>query len=170
MVAPYIELSESSISLTVGDSTWLSAYTIPSDASVTWYSSDTDVVSVSSSGKITAVAEGSATVEGQLSIGGRVYSAFCHITVTSPNYGVYVEVANATMSIGESQAIGVITTAPSYDSFDLRSSDSSILSVSNDFTVTAVGAGTADIVVEITIGGRVFSGFCTITVKNTKAH
>lgn len=166
--APSIELSDSSISMTVGDTDRLSAYTTPSGADVSWNSSNTSVISVSSSGTITAIAEGSATIKGQISIGGQVYSASCHITVTLPNYSVHVEVANTTMDMEESQPIRVITTAPSYDSFDLRSSDTSVLAVStteNSAIVTAVGTGTADIVGEMIIGDRVFSGSCTITVS-----
>ena len=75
-----VSLSKSAVTLERGDSVTLTATVRPSDASdktVTWASSDTNVATVGSSGKVTAVAEGKATITAKA--GGK--SGTCVVTV-----------------------------------------------------------------------------------------
>jgi len=66
-----VSVSPSSVTLTEGGSRYLTAAVYPSNASqsVTWTSSNASVVSVSSSGKITAIKEGVATITATTSNG-----------------------------------------------------------------------------------------------------
>ena len=66
-----VSVSPSSVTMTEGQSRYLTATVYPSkaDQSVTWTSSDPYVVSVSSSGKITAIKAGTATVTAMTSNG-----------------------------------------------------------------------------------------------------
>ena len=75
-----ITLSQTSLSLEVGKSATLTATVQPSDATdktVTWGSSNSAVATVSSSGVVTAVKEGSATITA--AAGGK--QATCTVTV-----------------------------------------------------------------------------------------
>ena len=89
---PSITLSPSSLTLTVGDSSIISATTIPilpvialpyEQTAVAWISSNTNVATVSG-GTITAKAAGSATITAKFTYNGIAYSATCSVTVNEP--------------------------------------------------------------------------------------
>lgn len=82
-----VSLNKSSIDLNVGDSESLIATVAPAGAypGVIWTTSDDAVATVSASGMVTAVAEGSATISAKTIYGG--YIADCVVTVaTLPEY------------------------------------------------------------------------------------
>ncbi|HIS32149.1 MAG TPA: NPCBM/NEW2 domain-containing protein [Candidatus Limivivens intestinipullorum] len=93
-----LSLDKSSISLTKkGQTASLKAQISPSDATnktVKWTSSKTSVAKVSSSGVVTAVGNGTATITATSADGG--FKATCKVTVTLPN------LRNATISIAKS--------------------------------------------------------------------
>ena len=75
-------ISKETLSLEVGQSETITATIVPSDATnknVTWESSDESVATVSN-GKVTAVAEGTATITVKTDDGG--FTATCDVTVT----------------------------------------------------------------------------------------
>ena len=80
---PKVQLSKTSLNLTVGDSETLTATVSPkgSDQTVTWTSSDTSVATVKD-GVVTAVKAGKATITCTAKDGGT--SATCAVTVTEP--------------------------------------------------------------------------------------
>ena len=80
-----VSLNSSSVKLNKGKTYQLSASILPANASnkkMTWSSSDTKVATVSSTGKVTAVAGGTATVTVKTADGG--YKASCKVTVVNP--------------------------------------------------------------------------------------
>ena len=112
-----VTLSENSLALQVGETHTLAATVIPEDAdnkNVTWTSDDTSVATVSESGLVTAIGEGTATITVTTADGG--LTATCMVTVTPlPTYtvmvngsyaeqsgaGSYLEGASVTVSAGE---------------------------------------------------------------------
>ena len=83
-----VTLNTNSLALNVGGESTLSATVAPSNATnkaVTWSSSNTSVATVSSTGKVTAVGAGSATITVTTSDGG--YTATCAVTVTASTQG-----------------------------------------------------------------------------------
>ena len=90
-----ISLSHSSLSLSLGGSQALTATVLPSDAtdkSVTWSSSNTAVATVTASGLVTAVADGSCTITCTAQDGSGV-TATCLVTVVGggPDSHAYVD-------------------------------------------------------------------------------
>lgn len=81
-----VKLNRTSLSLDVGSTSTLTATISPSGAnsSVTWSSSDPSVATVSSTGKVTAVKAGTATIMVKTASGG--YVAACTVTVTAKTY------------------------------------------------------------------------------------
>ena len=81
-----VTLNKTALSLTVGATSTLSATINPTGAtgSVTWSSNNTSVATVSSAGKVTAVAAGTATITARVT--SSVYST-CTVTVTSSGGG-----------------------------------------------------------------------------------
>ncbi len=81
-----ITLDKSSMDLNQGDSGQLTATTTPAAVGVTWASSDTSVATVDSTGKVTAVGAGTATITATTTDGSNL-SASCAVNVTANNGG-----------------------------------------------------------------------------------
>ncbi len=79
---PGIILDRQTAEIADGNSLTLTASSFPTDASVTWASSDTDVATVSE-GTVTAVDPGIAKITASITVSGTVYKAECYITVTA---------------------------------------------------------------------------------------
>lgn len=87
----YIKLSESSLDLDTGDQTALTCSISPAKANVfelSWSSSDPNVASVSTEGKVTAVAAGICTITCSDKVGGT--SATCNVTVNKSQADSFV--------------------------------------------------------------------------------
>lgn len=91
-----VKLNRTSLSLDVGGTSTLTATISPSGASnsVTWSSSDPSVATVSSTGKVTAVKAGTATIMVKTASGG--YVAACTVTVTAKTYSFTIYFWNKT--------------------------------------------------------------------------
>lgn len=91
-----VKLNRTSLSLDVGSTSTLTATISPSGAnsSVTWSSSDPSVATVSSTGKVTAVKAGTATIMVKTASGG--YVAACTVTVTAKTYSFSIYFWNKT--------------------------------------------------------------------------
>ena len=172
-----VSLNKSSLTLTVGASETLVATISPSNASdksVNWSSSSGTVASVDQTGKVTALAPGSATVTVTSNDGG--FSDSCSISVTEeaattvPVSGI--EISDTALSLEEGDEV-LLTAAVMPDnatdkSVTWASSDETVARVDGNGNVSAVRAGTATITVTSTDGG--FSASCNVTVAESVIH
>lgn len=168
VITPSVSLSASSISLTVGNSQTLTANTSPSGSSVSWSSSNKSVATVSG-GKVTAVAEGSATITAQITYDGKTYKATCSVTVAKPSISVTSSASTIEYS-QKDQGICTLTAKvnPDGGSVNWSSSDTSVATVNGSgttATVTAVTEGSATITATYSISGTTVTDSCTITVR-----
>lgn len=95
-----VSVSPTSATIQVGSSELLSAIVSPNNATnqgVTWASNNTNVATVSNVGRVSAVAEGNATITVTTSDGG--FTATCAVTVTASGGGG--EVSSAVFTMGE---------------------------------------------------------------------
>ena len=86
-----IELSQTELSLWIGEATLLSATVLPDNATnknLKWASSNTDIATVDETGKITAVAVGTCTITCSATDGSGV-KAECKVTVKNDNFGTF---------------------------------------------------------------------------------
>lgn len=165
-----INLSASSSSIKVGESTTLTATVQPENATnkdVEWSSSDNSIATVSG-GTVTGVKAGSATITAKAKGGN--YSASCSITVTTatkPVESISLNKTTAEIAVGATDTL-TATVTPS-DATDATvtwtSSDNSVATVNNG-TVSGVKAGTATITA--TAGGK--SATCSVTVKDAASE
>ncbi|MDE6650562.1 MAG: Ig-like domain-containing protein, partial [Muribaculaceae bacterium] len=161
-----VRLSNTSLSLTEGETATLTATVSPSDATdktVTWTSSDTSVATVSADGKVTAVKTGTATVTAS-SFNGK--TATCIVMVSADIIPVTgISISKSTLNITEGEMMTLAATLTPSDATDKSvtwtSSDMSVATVSADGTVTAVKAGTATITASSSNGK---TATCTVTV------
>lgn len=86
-----VNVTPSTAALVVGDTTTLTAEVLPADATdptITWTSSNDKVASVDENGKVTAVAEGKATITATSNADSAIFGS-CEVTVVSPDAEKY---------------------------------------------------------------------------------
>lgn len=159
-----VSLNQSSISLTLGGTSVLTATVAPSNATnktVTWSSSNTAVATVNN-GTVTAVSNGTATITATTASGG--YKASCTVTVTTPVTGISVAPTTASLNPGGSQQLAA-TISPvtaTNKTYSWASSNTGVATVNASGLVTAVANGTATITATTADGGHKAS--CTVSV------
>ncbi len=88
-----ITLNKSSATMDINGSLTLKATATPSSSTVKWSSSNSNVAKVSS-GKVTALNSGTATIRAYFTKGNVTYSATCKITVRTPEQTRYSKIVN----------------------------------------------------------------------------
>lgn len=162
-----ISLEDTVKSMYIGQSSELKASVLPETATnqkIAWSSSNTSVVTVTSKGKLTALAKGTAIITAKTDDGG--YTATCAVTVNEkvPVTGFTLDTYAAKMIKGDSVTI-VATILPSNASekeISWTSSNEKIAKVSSDGVVTALATGEA-IIKAVTKDGA-FQQQCKVVV------
>lgn len=161
---PSITLSSSSKTMSVGDTSTITATTTPSGQTVTWTSSNTGVATVSG-GTITAKTAGTATITAKFTYNGITYSKTCSVTVTSASnpeptlssISIATKPTKTTYEIGESLNTSGLTLRLTY-------SDGSTETVSSGFTTSGFSSTTDGTkTVTVSYGGKTTS--FTVTVN-----
>ncbi len=164
-----VELNKTSLTLDVNESETLTATITPSNATdqnVTWSSDNTSVATVDANGKVTAVAQGTATITATAQDGSEE-KAVCSVTVNAaaavPVESVSLSPSTLTLEAGKSGTLTAAITPnnATNQAVTWTSSDTAIATVKNG-VVTAVGAGEAIITVTTADGG--LTDTCTVTV------
>jgi uncharacterized protein YjdB len=162
-----VSLDKTSLTLTEGESATLAATVKPDNATnktVSWSSSSSSVATVDASGKVTAVAEGSATITAKA--GDK--SATCSVTVKKNIVAVESVTLDITsLILNEGESITLIATVKPDNATDKTvtwtSDKASVATVDANGKVTAVGDGTATITAKA--GDK--SATCTVMVMKT---
>ena len=159
-----LDLSHSTRTIYLGQTVTMTATVLPSDASdksVTWTSSNSDIVSVTQNGSVTANAMGEAEITATSNDGG--FSKSCKVTVIEPLVpATSLTLTPKTMSlnIGENGSLELqILPNDCNEILEWKSSDPSVATV-NAGDITALAAGTTT----ITVRGSNTSASATVTV------
>ena len=152
-----VSINKTTASITIGETLQLNASVSPSTATnkdITWSSSNSSVASVSSSGLVTAVGEGTAKITA--SVGGK--QGACTVTV-SPK--IKLDKTQLALTIDDTETL-TATLAPSDAGKKVTwsSSDSKVAKV-EDGKITAIAAGSATITA--TLDG--YKAECVVSVK-----
>jgi uncharacterized protein YjdB len=160
-----VTLDKSSLELNEGETATLTATVKPdnaSDKTVTWSSSKTSVATVDANGKVTAVAEGTATITAKA--GNK--SATCSVTVTKNVVAVEsITLDKSSLELNEGETATLVATVKPDNATNKTvtwsSSRTSVATVDANGKVTAVAEGTATITAQA--GDK--TATCTVTVK-----
>ena len=159
-----VSINQSTAEMIVGETVQLTATILPSDAdekNVVWSSSKQSVATISNSGLVTAVAEGSSTITA--SAGGK--SGTCLITVSKKIIDVTsIELNKTTLSMveGDSETLSAtIRPADATDQTVTWSSSETGIATVEEGKVSAVSEGTATITAKA--GGKTAS--CSVVVS-----
>jgi len=164
-----VSLNKTSSSLLVGATETLQATVSPANATnqaVSFASSDASVVTVNSSGLVTAIGAGQATVTVTTSDGG--FTASCDYTVTSTPVaatGVVLDKATLSMGVGHTaQLTATVSPASATNKAVTYVSSNPVVATVDPATgkVTAIKVGSATITVTTSDGG--FTASCQVTV------
>lgn len=158
-----VSLNCSSCTMNVGNTKQLSATVYPTNAtnkSVSWSSSNSQVVSVSSNGKLTAKGHGVATVTVKTSNG---YTRTCKITVRGID--ITGDILFNYPTVGDVYYLNAKAYPSDTTKFTWSTSNSKIVSISSSGKMTAKAAGTATVTVK-TADGRSESIKITVSAAN----
>ena len=165
-----VSLDKSELTLIVGEDATLTATVKPdgaTDKSVSWASDKEAVATVDEGGKVTAKAEGEATITVTTKDGGK--TATCKVTVTAAEVkvtGIKLDKSSITIGVGEE-----ITLTPTIEPDDAtdktvtwQSNDASVAAVDETGKVTGKAAGSATIIATTKDGG--FKATCSVKVTD----
>ena len=162
-----VELDTTVKNLYKGETATLTANVLPATATyrdVTWSSSDTKIVSVTTTGKITAVDVGTAIVTVKTQSGG--YTATCAVTVTKRVNVTGLKIDTTTLKLKKGEKHTILATVQPSNASDKSlkwtTSDKNVAKVSSSGVVTAVGAGEA--VIKVTTNEGSHEQQCKVTV------
>ena len=163
-----ITLNETSITLTLPQTTQLVAFITPDDATnqtLTWTSSNTSVATVDANGFVTSKAVGTTTIKATTKDGSNL-SASCQVTVVKQYVtSITLNESSLVMHIGDTfQLIAdVQPDNASNPSLSWSTGNSSVASVDNNGLVTAKAGGTTYVRASATDGSNRYAN-CTIEV------
>ena len=167
-----VELSQSALTLDVGESETLTATITPTDATnqkVTWSSSDSDVATVDTNGNVTAVGAGTATITVTTEDGGK--TATCAVTVIAKTYDIsasptelsfgsvyvgYAQPAAKTVTVTNKGKQTVTLTLPTSASYEIGNLSAAELKPNGTATFTVqpkLGLGVGTYAETLTISG-----------------
>ena len=168
-----VRLSRSSLALSVGEAYTLKSTVLPNDAknkTCKWYTSRSSVAAVSSTGRVTARAVGTAVITAK-TVNGK--KATCKVTVKTMPTSVKTSPTALTLGKGESYTIKENTNSGSYaNAANLKwtSTNTRVVTVKkgsgNKAALKAVGTGTASVRVTL-YNGR--TAICKVTIKKAPA-
>ena len=140
------------------------------DKTVTWTSSAPGIATVSESGLVTAVAQGTATITATSNLD-NTKSGTCSVTVNAPAAPIPVTAISikfsTTLGIGESETLAITYTpadANQGKAVTWTSANSSIATVDANGKVTGVAAGTTTVTATSTTDPNIKSS-CTVTIQ-----
>ena len=164
-----ITISDAETMVPVEGEVTLTVTVTPEDATIKdieWSSSDESIAKVDATGKVTGVAEGTATITAKTVEGGK--TATCKVTVGPkevPVEGVEFAEAEVTVIEGESAVVSVTFTPAGATNKNVtyESSDEEVATVDAEGNVTGVKPGQATITVTTEDGGK--TAECVVTVE-----
>ncbi|MDO5293140.1 MAG: Ig-like domain-containing protein [bacterium] len=175
--ADFLVVSSSSalntITLKVGETYQCSIQNLPFESSLTWESLDKKVATVTTSGKVTAVATGTTTVRGVEVTKGGITKYHTWQVIVSPDITATLDKTTIEMSVGESETITASYKPNNADYIKVKwvisNTDSQIVEITSDVetpgyvNIKALAAGTVTLILQDQNSYQL--AFCNITVK-----
>ncbi len=165
-----VNITGDSYRIGVGETISLTAKITPSNATETslkWSSSNSNVAKVDSSGKVTGVGKGTATISVTSPDGTKKDT--CIVNVYKTVTGVTVSPSSVLLVVGEEETAKLTANVVPSDAEDTTvswsSSNTKVATVDGNGMVTAVAPGQANITVTSNVGGK--KATCTVKVYET---
>lgn len=163
-----VQLNSNSISLSVGETYQLQSEQSDTQdpATIIWVPKNPEIATIDTTGLITAVSAGQATMQAFFSNSSVENAVECVVTVEAENVeGILINESNLTLKAGDSSSLlaTVIPESASNKNVFWTSSDEAIVSVDQSGNITALSGGEATINVVTEVDG--FSASCVVIVE-----
>lgn len=163
-----LSINKTSTTLNKGATETLTVTRTPSSVSyptLTWSSSNTSVATVNSSGVVTAVGNGTATITVTTTDGTNI-SKTCSVTVRTPVTGVTVSPTTLTLNVGGTYTLAktISPSGASNQNVVWSTNNTAVATVDSSGKVTAVGKGTCTITCTSSENSS-YKGTCAVTVN-----
>ena len=135
--------------------------TLPNNYEIEWISDNEDIVTIDSKGHLKAINEGNATITASIIYKNIEYIDTCNISVKNPIINLD---AFRLLYIGENKNLSV-TTIPQNTNIFWSSSDTDIVTVSDNGKIKGISEGTAVIKATMVYNNINYLADCAITVK-----
>ncbi len=160
-----VKLNKTSLTMKYGSTTTITSTISPSNATyktVTWSSSDNDVVTVDANGKLKAVGVGYAVITAKTTQGSK--TATCQINVVKPVKSIKLNKTSIRIEVGDKYTLkGTITPSDaSNKTVSWKTADKNVATVSSSGVVTAKKLGKTTVTVTTADGG--YTAKCTVNV------
>ncbi len=169
-----MKLNKTAVTKKVGETEQLIATVVPADATnkaVTWKSSNTEVATVDSNGKVTAKKVGTAEVTVTTKDGNK--TATCIVKVTANTVavtGVKLNKTSISKVVGQTEQLTatVLPENATNKAVTWKSSNTAVATVDANGKVTAKKVGTAKVTVTTKDGNKTATCSVTVTAKEVK--
>jgi uncharacterized protein YjdB len=167
-----VALNSSGLILTMGSTSMLTATISPANAtnqSVSWTSDNTNIATVNSSGVVTAVSAGLATITVTTQDSGK--TASCAVTIVSairvPVTGVTLSSSSLLLIPGQTSALTatILPSDATNKAVTWASDNTAVAAVDANGTITALAEGSANITVTTTDGSKTATCMVTVTTN-----
>lgn len=147
----------------------LNAFATDLTVPIEWSSDNPEFASVSSSGLVTGIKKGEATITAKQTIGGVVKKATCKITVQQSVSDIVIDPNKVTMAIGDYATLHATITPKDLSDVKLKwkSSNEAVVKIleSGALTATIQGVAGGNAVISAINQDNVVVGYCHVTVK-----
>ena len=161
-----VSLDKSEVTINEGQTVQLSLNVEPKDFTdeVSWKSTDSNIVTVSDTGVVTAENTGTAKIK--VIVGEQ--SVYCNVTVTQPVTSIYLNRESVSMEALETYQLktSIYPENANNKEVEWNSSDEKIVKVDQTGCITALAKGTATVTGKTKDGSNLWDT-CTVTVTNT---
>ncbi len=161
-----VSLDKSEVTINEGQTVQLSLNVEPKDFTdeVSWKSTDSNIVTVSDTGVVTAENTGTAKIK--VIVGEQ--SVYCNVTVTQPVTSIYLNRESVSMEALETYQLktSIYPENANNKEVEWSSSDEKIVKVDQTGCITALAKGTATVTGKTKDGSNLWDT-CTVTVTNT---
>lgn len=170
---PYIKLDKSTLNLEVDDTHTFEATTLPSGQTVTFNSSDPTIATVDSSGLVTAIKEGEATITASFNLGGgsgTPYKAECKVIVSKVTPGITLDESDVIIDGATTETVGYTIKPTGTTIMSVESSDDNIATVANSgsaLVITGKKAGKVKVTATIKVNNVKYTASCNVTVRSS---
>ena len=165
-----VNIDSAASRINIGDVKQAIVTVLPESATnrkVEWSSTNSSVVSVDQSGRMTGVGVGKATIYARATDGSGMFDAIT-VEVINPVTGISVNPTSVSIAEGKSVTV-TATVTPSnatYKDVEWSSSDPNVATVGYDGEITGINAGICKVYATSSDGNEVV-GVCKVTVKET---
>ena len=164
-----VTLNKTSVNLKVGQTETLLANIFPTNAGikdVTWHSDNSGIVSVDTTGKITAISPGTVYIAAKSVDGGKISWPPCKVTVTKFVTSVTLNKTTSALKVGQTETLiaTVLPTEAIIKGVTWHSDNSGVASVDATGKVTAISPGVVNIAAKSIDGGIISWPPCKYTI------